>query len=132
MSIDQSYRLNREDCQLAAALEGESDPKPSGKTLLYSCPQTRIRRERARDADNTIILSPASGVVQKNICLAISLGTSTTTTGDMDSWVPLLTIDRMILFYSRFRSGVKPVNVSKNSIIDEVRCKRVLNLHNRD
>ena len=41
-------RLNREDSQLAASLEGESGPTPAGKTVPHSYPETRFRRERAR------------------------------------------------------------------------------------
>ena len=42
-------RPNREGCQLAASLEGESGPTPAGKTLPHShTPETRFRRERAR------------------------------------------------------------------------------------
>ena len=42
-------RLNRESSQLAASLEGEPGPTPAGKTLPHSYPETRFRRERARD-----------------------------------------------------------------------------------
>ena len=46
-------RLNRqaesEGSQLAASLEGEPGPTPAGKTLPHSYPETRFRRERARD-----------------------------------------------------------------------------------
>ena len=42
-------RLNREGKQLAASLEGEPGPTPAGKTLPHSYPETRFRRERARD-----------------------------------------------------------------------------------
>ena len=41
-------RPNREGSQLAASLEGEPGPTPTGKTLLHSYPETRFRRERAR------------------------------------------------------------------------------------
>ena len=41
-------RLNRDDSQLAASLEGEPGPTPAGKTLPHSYPETRFRRERAR------------------------------------------------------------------------------------
>ena len=37
-------RLNREDSQLAASLEGEPGPKHVGKSLLYSYPENRFRR----------------------------------------------------------------------------------------
>ena len=43
-------RPNREGSQLAASLEGEPGPTPAGKTLPHSYPETRFRRERARDA----------------------------------------------------------------------------------
>ena len=46
VSID---RPNREGSQLAASLEGEPGPTPAGKTLPHSYPETRFRRERARD-----------------------------------------------------------------------------------
>ena len=39
-------RLNREDSQLTASLEGEFGPTPAGKTLPHSYPITRFRRER--------------------------------------------------------------------------------------
>ena len=42
-------RPNREGNQLAASLEGEPGPTPAGKTLSHSYPETRFRRERARD-----------------------------------------------------------------------------------
>ena len=42
-------RPNRESSQLAASLEGEPGPTPAGKTLPYSYPETRFRRERARE-----------------------------------------------------------------------------------
>ena len=42
-------RLNREGNQLAASREGEPGPTPAGKTLPHSYPETRFRRERARD-----------------------------------------------------------------------------------
>ena len=42
-------RPNREGSQLAASLEGEPGPTPAGKTLPHSYPETRFRRERARD-----------------------------------------------------------------------------------
>ena len=42
-------RLNREGSQLAASLEGEPGPTPAGKTLPHSYPETRFRRERARE-----------------------------------------------------------------------------------
>ena len=42
-------RPNREGSQLAASLEGEPGPTPAGKILPQSCPETRFRRERARD-----------------------------------------------------------------------------------
>ena len=43
-------RPNREGSQLAASFEGEPGPTPAGKTLPHSYPETRFRRERARDA----------------------------------------------------------------------------------
>ena len=42
-------RSDREGSQLAASLEGEPGPTPAGKTLRHSYPETRFRRERARD-----------------------------------------------------------------------------------
>ena len=42
-------RLNREGNQLAASHEGEPGPTPAGKTVPHSFPETRFRRERARD-----------------------------------------------------------------------------------
>ena len=54
--LSQSYlrrvstdRVNREGSQLAASLEGESGSTPAGKTLPHSYPETRFRRDRARD-----------------------------------------------------------------------------------
>ena len=41
-------RLNREGSQLAASLEVEPGPTPTGKTLPHLFPETRFRRERAR------------------------------------------------------------------------------------
>ena len=43
-------RSDREGSQLAASLEGEPGPTPAGKTLPHSYPETRFRRERARDS----------------------------------------------------------------------------------
>ena len=42
-------RSDREGSQLAASLEGEPGPTPAGKTLPHSYPETRFRRERARE-----------------------------------------------------------------------------------
>ena len=42
-------RSDREGSQLAASLEGEPGPSPAGKNLPHSYPETRFRRERARD-----------------------------------------------------------------------------------
>ena len=43
-------RLNREDSEMTASLEGEPGSTPAGKTLPHSYPQNqRFRRERARD-----------------------------------------------------------------------------------
>ena len=42
-------RSDRDGSQLAASLEGEPGPTPAGKTLPHSYPETRFRRERARD-----------------------------------------------------------------------------------
>ena len=54
--LSQPYRhrvaidgLNRQGSQLAASLEGEPGPTPAGKTLPHSYPETRFRRERARE-----------------------------------------------------------------------------------
>ena len=49
-------RLNQEGSQLAACLEGEPGPRPAGKTLPHSYPETRFRRERARDYNNDRVL----------------------------------------------------------------------------
>ena len=46
-------RSDREGSQLAASLEGEPGPTPAGKTLPHSYPETRFRRERARDCCRT-------------------------------------------------------------------------------
>ena len=46
VSTDKS---DREGSQLAASLEGEPGPTPAGKTLPHSYPETRFRKERARD-----------------------------------------------------------------------------------
>ena len=57
-------RLNREGSQLAASLEGEPDPTPAGKTLPHSYPETRFRRERARDVYTSmdqLVADPARG-----------------------------------------------------------------------
>ena len=42
-------RPNREGSQLAASLKGVPGPTPAGKTLPHSYPETRFRRERARE-----------------------------------------------------------------------------------
>ena len=42
-------RPNRESSQLATSLESEPGLTPAGKTLPDSYPETRFRRERARD-----------------------------------------------------------------------------------
>ena len=44
-------RSDREGSQLASSLEGEPGPTPAGKTLPHSYPETRFRRERARDVE---------------------------------------------------------------------------------
>ena len=49
-------RLNREGSQLAASLEGEPGPTPAGKTLPHSYPETRLRREWAREYAYTYVL----------------------------------------------------------------------------
>ena len=49
-------RPNREGSQLAASLKGEPGPTPAGKTLPHSYPETRFRRERARDTYNSEFL----------------------------------------------------------------------------
>ena len=41
-------RPSREDRQLAASLEGEPGPTPTGKTPPHSYPEAKFRRERAR------------------------------------------------------------------------------------
>ena len=47
-------RSDREGSQLAASLEGEPGPTPAGKTLPHSYPETRFRRERARDVPASV------------------------------------------------------------------------------
>ena len=47
-------RPNREGSQLAASLKGEPGPTPAGKTLPHSYPETRFRRERARDSHPSV------------------------------------------------------------------------------
>ena len=47
-------RSDREGSQLAASLEGEPGPTPAGKTLPHSYPETRFRRERARDCHSIV------------------------------------------------------------------------------
>ena len=42
-------RLNRENSQLAASLEGEPGSTPAGKTLPHSYSKATFQRERARD-----------------------------------------------------------------------------------
>ena len=42
-------RMNQEESQLAASLEGKPGPTPAGKTLPHPYPKTRFPRERARD-----------------------------------------------------------------------------------
>ena len=49
-------RPNREGSQLAASLEGEPGPTPAGRTLPHSYPETRFRRERARDRRRRLVL----------------------------------------------------------------------------
>ena len=41
-------RLNCEDRQLVASLEGEPGPAPAGKTLPHLYPNTRFWREKTR------------------------------------------------------------------------------------
>ena len=48
-------RSDREGSQLAASLEGEPGPTPAGKTLPHSYPETRFRRERARDNNDEFL-----------------------------------------------------------------------------
>ena len=47
-------RSDRKGSQLAAPLEGEPGPTPAGKTLPHSYPETRSRRERARDVISNV------------------------------------------------------------------------------
>ena len=49
-------RSDREGSQLAASLEGEPGPTLAGKTLPHSYPETRFRRERARESVHRICL----------------------------------------------------------------------------
>ena len=53
-------RSDREGSQLAASLEGEPGPTPAGKTLPHSYPETRFRRERARDYSMLCVFSSHS------------------------------------------------------------------------
>ena len=61
-------RPNRESSQLAASLEGEPGPTPSGKTLPQSYPETRFWRERARGCSSerlrvlTVLLETTSAI----------------------------------------------------------------------
>ena len=48
---------DREGSQLAASLEGEPGPTPAGKTLPHSYPETRFRRERARQMPIPIVVT---------------------------------------------------------------------------
>ena len=52
-------RSDREGSQLAASLEGEPGPTPAGKTLPHSYPETRFRRERARDEYTPALSRPS-------------------------------------------------------------------------
>ena len=58
-------RLNREDSQLGAPLEGGSGPTPVGKTLPHSYPKIRFRREggRARYIYTEVYARRPSGIV---------------------------------------------------------------------
>ena len=51
-------RSDREGSQLAASLEGGPGPTPAGKTLPHSYPETRFRRERAREKLNILRVIP--------------------------------------------------------------------------
>ena len=51
-------RLNREGSQLAASLKGAPCPTPAGKTLSYSYPETRFRRERDTSSSPTTLEFP--------------------------------------------------------------------------
>ena len=54
-------RPNREGSQLAASLKCEPGPTPAGKTLPHSYPETRFRRERARECGYGITTPQDSG-----------------------------------------------------------------------
>ena len=56
-------RPNREGSQLAASLECEPGPTPAGKTLPHSYPETRFRRERARDGCCTDGMFPTHSTI---------------------------------------------------------------------
>ena len=53
-------RLNREDNQLAASLESESDSVPGGKTLSLSYPKTRFLRKKPQGKIYLMRHSPTS------------------------------------------------------------------------
>ena len=59
-------RPNCEGSQLAASLEGEPGPTPAGKTLPHSYPETRFRRERARDVINGDVKCDRQGNIKLN------------------------------------------------------------------
>ena len=56
-------RPNREGSQLPASLEGEPGPTPAGKTLPHSYPETRFRKERARE----VCGAPLSSTAQRRL-----------------------------------------------------------------
>ena len=66
-------RSDREGSQLAASLEGEPGPTPAGKTLPHSYPETRFRRERARDGNNNNMVVTYSTVWINRVALPILL-----------------------------------------------------------
>ena len=73
-------RSDREGSQLAASLEGEPGPTPAGKTLPHSYPETRFRRERARECKKGV----KSNNVRRTAATHIITTTSYRTTTDSD------------------------------------------------
>ena len=57
---------NGEGSQLASSLEGEPGPTPAGKTLPHSYPETRFRRERARDVQQVQYIAVKGHLAQDN------------------------------------------------------------------
>ena len=74
-------RLNREDSQLTASLEGEPGPTPAGKTLPHSCPKTRFRKERARVWEQRSETAQQNEPHPRPHCLELCIHHSSTLTG---------------------------------------------------